>query len=172
MAEKEYLIKEKFDHSGIFDFKGFYSYAYSWFQDEGYGVIEDKYSEKVSGNSRDIKVDWSTSRKLSDYFQIEMRIKFEVSGLTDVEVEIDNQRKQMNKGKISVEVKALLNKDPESKWDANPVTRFLRDLYDKYVIPKRVYDMRNTVIEDVTSFKEELKAYLEVMGRRQLSTVK
>ncbi len=166
MVEKEQLIKEKFDHSGIFDFKGIYSYAFQWLQDEGYGVIEDKYSEKISGNARDINVEWTLSRTLSDYFKIEAKIKFEVSGLTDVEVEIDGQRKQTNKGKISMEIKALLNRDPESKWDTNPFSRFLRDLYDKYVIPKRINDMRYTVIEDMQDFKEELKAYLELSGRR------
>src|SRR3989338_466352 len=166
MAEKEQIIREKVDHSGVFDFKGFYNYAHSWFKEENYGVVEDKYSEKVSGNNRDIKIEWSTTKKLSDYFKFEIKVEFEISWMSDVEVEIEGQRKAMNKGKVSVEIKGSLVKDPDSKWDSTPIWRFLRDIYNKYVIPGRIENMENILEGDVRDFKEELKAFLELSGRR------
>lgn len=166
MAEKELLIREKFDHSGVFDFKGFYSYAHSWFIDERFGVVEDKYSEKVSGNARDLLIEWTVTKKLSDYFKIEIKVKFEISGLTDVEVEIDGERKKMNKGKVATEIKGSIVKDPDSKWDSTAFYRFLRDVYNKYVIPGRIKGIEYIIEGDVRTFKEELKAYLELSGRR------
>ena len=166
MSEKDRIIEEKISHSGIFDFKSFYSYAHDWFKEEGYGVVEEKYSEKVSGNSRDITIEWMATKKLSDYFKIEIKIEFEINGLTDVEVEIDKQRKKMNKGKINAKISGVLVKDPESKWDKTPFNRFLRDVYNKYVIPGRVENMENIIKRSIINFKEEIKAFLELTGRR------
>ncbi len=166
MTELDLLIVEKVDFSGIFDFSGFYFFAHTWFKDEGYGVDETKYSEKVSGNSKDIIIEWRVTKTLSDYFKITYKIKFIVEKLTDVEVEIDGKKKNMNKGKIEVEVKGALMRDPESKWDKTPMMRMWRDIYSKYIIPGRIDQWRNEVRDDAQRFKEELKAYLELIGKR------
>ncbi|MAG38252.1 hypothetical protein CMI45_02615, partial [Candidatus Pacearchaeota archaeon] len=113
MAERDMLLKEKVDHTGIFDFKGFYRFAHTWFKDEGYGVDEGKYSEKLSGNSKNLTIEWKATKQLSDYFKIEHIIRFTIENLTDVEVEVDGEKKQMNKGKVEMEIKANLVSDPE-----------------------------------------------------------
>ncbi len=166
MAEKEPIIKEKLDNSGVFDFKAIYSFANSWLKDEGFGVVEDKYSEKVSGSSREISVEWNIRKEMSDYFILEGGVGIEVKGMTDVEVEIEGERKRMNKGKISISIKGALVTDPKSKWDENNFYRFLRDIYNKYIIPGRIEHMKSLVKEKIIAFKEELKAVLELSGRR------
>lgn len=166
MAEKEEIIKEKISHSGVFNFSDFYKYAHSWLNEEDYGVAEEKYSEKVSGNSRDITIEWKATKQVSDYLKMGWKIEFDVEGLTDVEVEIDGKKKKMNKGKVTVDIKAALFKDPESKWESSPFNRFLRDVYNKYIIPKRLENVQDRIITDVQDFKEELKAFLELTGKR------
>jgi len=42
----------------------------------------------------------------------------------------------------------------------------LRESYDKFIIPKRIEDLTEKVALDVRAFKEELKSYLELYGRR------
>jgi len=167
MAEKEELVKEKLDFTGIFDFKTFYSYTHSWLIDEDFGVIEEKYSEKISGNARDIIIDWLCKQKLSDYFRMDFKLEFDIKGLSDVEVEIDGERKRMNKGKIGLTIKGALTIDPENKWETPPIYKFMRDIYNKYIIPSRVEAMRNKVKDNVASLKEELKAFLELSGRKK-----
>ena len=166
MAEKEPIIEEKLDHSGIFEFKAVYSFAHKWLKEEGFGVIEEKYSEKVAGNSRDISVKWTIEKKLTDYFKIEGEVEIEVKGLIEVEVEIDSEKKRTNKGKISIGAKAMLISDPESKWDENAFLKFFREIYNEYVIPHRVDKMKSYTENKIKSFKEELKALFEMMGRR------
>ena len=116
MVEKEEVIKEKITHSGVFNFSEFYSYAHSWLKEEDYGVAEEKYNEKVSGNSRDITIEWKASKEVSDYFKVSIKVEFQIEGLVDVEVEVDGKKKKTNKGKVTVDIKAALLKDPESKW--------------------------------------------------------
>ncbi len=166
MVEKDQILKERLDHSGMFDFSAFYAFAHQWFKDEQYGVVEEKYSEKVSPNGRDINIEWKAIKKLSDYFRIEHGIKIDVTGLSEVEVEIDGKRKKMNKGKVAIEIKGILVKDQESKWDVNPFFRALREVYNKYIIPARIDALEDKVIADVKTWKEELKAYLELVGKR------
>ena len=167
MAEKDQILKEKIDHNGYFDFKSFYSFAHSWFNEENYDVAEEKYSENVSGANRNIKFEWACTKQISDYFKLEMKIKFEVTDLSEVEVEIDGKKKKTNKGKVSVEVKGSLIRDPDSKWDGTHWTRFLRDVYSKYVVPGRIDNMTGKVNADVIAFKEQLKAFLELSGKRK-----
>lgn len=166
MAEKDLVIKEKLEHSGVFNFEEAYAYAFRWFKDESYGLVEDKYSEKVSGNARDIKLEWKATKQISDYFKIDIGIKMEVEGLTDVEVEIDGKKRKSNKGKISIELKGVLVRDPESKWDVSPFYRFMRDVYNKYIVPRRADEMEDRVKDDVRDFKENMKLFFELSGKR------
>src|SRR3989344_900134 len=161
MADKDRLTKEKVEHSGLIDFKAFYSFAHSWLEEEGYDVEEEKYSETVAGNSRNISIKWKATKTISDYFKNEMKVEFEVKELVDVEVEIDGKKKKMNKGKVSVDIKGDLVKDPESKWDVTPFYRFLRDLYGKYIIPGRTSSMEGALVGNVIALKEEIKSFLE-----------
>ncbi len=166
MTDKERVIKERISHSGIFDFPAFYGFVHYWLEEEGYGVVERKYAEKVTGNTREISIEWKATKKLSDYFKIEIELDYEVKELSDVEVEIDGKKKKMNKGKIEIELTGNLIKDPESSWESTPLNRFLRDVYNKYIIPTRVESMNEKVKADVRDIKEEMKAFFTLSGRR------
>lgn len=166
MAEKDILIKEVLEHTGIFSFPELYEYAYRWFKGESYGVVEEKYGEKVSGANRDFTVEWKCTKSLSDYFKMEISMKMEIGGAADVEVEIDGVKKKMNKGRMRIDFKGTLIRDPDSRWDATPFYRFLRSVYNKYVIPQQLESREDKVKDDVKDFKEALKAFLELQGKR------
>ena len=138
MSEKELVIKEKIETSGLFDFPAFYGYAHSWLKNEGYGVSEDKYGEHILGNSRNIEIEWKATKELSDYFKVE----------------------------IAVDIKGILIRDPESKWEGGYLSRFMRDVYDNYIIQGKIDEMKNKVSSDIVSLKEELKAFLDLIGKR------
>jgi hypothetical protein len=167
MVDKDLVAKEKLEHSGLFDFGELYSFAFMWFKDNEYGVNEDKYSEKVKGDAKEVVIEWKAFKKLSDYFKIEHALKFEIKNMTEVEVEIEGKRKKMNKGDLTLEIKATLIKDPDSKWESPPFYRFWRDVYNKFIIPSRVNSMEIKTMEDARKFKDDLKAFLDLSGRRQ-----
>jgi hypothetical protein len=166
MAEKEQVAKEKLEHTGIFDFRAMYSYAHDWFKNDGYGVVEEKYVEKVKGDSRDLTIEWKITKDFSDYFRFEYKIKFEIENMSDVEVEIDGRKQQMNKGKIIIEITYTLVMDKEGKWETTPFNRFMRDVYNKFIVPSRVSDMRILLINKGNGFKDDLKAFMNLSGRR------
>ena len=102
-----------------------------------------------------------------DYFVKELRFKFEIKDLTEVEVEMDGKKKKMNKGKVTIEIKGTLIKDPDSKWEISSYYRFWRDVYNKYIFLKELTAWKEQISGDVIGLKEELKAYLELSGRRR-----
>jgi hypothetical protein len=167
MSEKTEVIKEKIGHTGVFSFKGLYSFMHEWLKEqENYVVKEDGYSESITGNKKNITFKWLSAKQMSDYFKVEIEIKAKISDLADVEAEIDGEVKKTNKGKVEMEIKGVLNKDPASKWDSVMFYRFLRDVYDKYIIPSRVNNMEDKVMTDVVDLKEQIKAFLEIEGKR------
>lgn len=166
MAEKDQVSKEKLEHVGVFDFRATYSYAHDWFKDQGYGVVEEKYAEKLKGDARDLTIEWKVTKDFSDYFRFEYKIKFEIEGMSDVEVEIDGARKKMNKGKITVEITSTIVMDKDGKWETTPFNRFMRDIYNKYIVPSRVDDMKMLLLSKGTGFKDDLKTFLNLSARR------
>ena len=166
MAEKDIIITEKLDYGGIFKFSEVYEYAHSWFKEEKYGVIEEKYSEKISGNAKEIEIEWKCAKEVSDYFKIEQKVKWEVKNMVDVEVEIEGKKKKMQQGRLRLEIKGVLIKDTKSSWDISPWWRFMRDAYNKYIVPQRVDAMENKVKDDVRKFKDEMKSFLDLTGKR------
>ncbi len=83
-----------------------------------------------------------------------------------MEVEIDGKKQKTNKGSVQIEIKGHIIKDPDSKWDVSPFVRFIRDVYNKYIIPGKVEAIENIIFADVSKFKDEMKAFLELMGKR------
>lgn len=167
MAQKDLLLREKLDYSGIFNFSGLYKYMYNWLNvEEDYGVVEEKYSEKISGNSKGITIEWVATKKMGSYFKVEIKVTIEASDLVDVEVETDGQKKKMQKGKVAVTFKGFLVKDPSSDWEGKPFDTFIRGWYDKFVIPQTIDTMEQKVHMDVKGLKDDIKAYLELSGKR------
>ncbi|MEK6915569.1 MAG: hypothetical protein AABW89_03450 [Nanoarchaeota archaeon] len=167
MAEKDIVIKEKFKYSGYGDFKGTYSYAHDWLKQEQYSVVEDQYTEKVKPNAKDVDVVWKASKKITDYFKIELDLRWRILGMEDVEVEIDGKKKKMNKFmELGIEIKGTLIKDYQNDWNKSATTKFFKELYNKFVIPDRTEKMKERVEKDVQDFKEEMKALLELTGKK------
>ena len=167
MAEKDVILKENVKYSGYGDFKNLYSYAHDWIKQEGYNLIEEKYVEKVKGSSKDLEIVWKASKPVSDYFKIEMDLKWRVLGLEDVEVEIDGKKKKMNKFiEVGIDIKGTLIKDYQNHWNKSATTKFFKELYNKFVIPSRTQDMQEKVEKAVQDFKEEMKALLELTGKK------
>ncbi|MBS3083506.1 hypothetical protein J4423_01745 [Candidatus Pacearchaeota archaeon] len=169
MAEKDVILKEKVKFVGYAKFNDLYSYAFDWVKGEGYKIIEDTYTEKVKGNAKDLEIVWKASKKITDYFKVEIEFKWRIFGMEDVEVEVDGKKKKMNKFvELGIEIKGTLVKDFANQWNVSGTTKFFREIYNKYVIPGRTVQMEEKVEKDVQDFKEEVKAFLELTGKKQI----
>lgn len=167
MGEKDTIIKEKLKYSGLGNFKEAYEFASEWLKDEGFSVTEKEYKEKVSGDSKEIEINWEATKKISDYFKFIFGINWRILNMKDVEVEIDGKKKQMNKfGELSLDFKGTLEKDYSNKWSGTAMNRFFKDPYHKFVIPGRIEEKSENARNSIIKFKEEMKAFFELTGKR------
>ena len=167
MAEKDKIFSSKIKYNGIFDFAAFYKFCYDWLKEEtGLSISENKYSEKLAGDSKSIGVDWTGTREMSDYFKFEAKISFNVSGLTTVEITQDGKKIKTNKGSIEIGINGTLIRDQKGKFEKTGFQKFLRGIYERMVIPERIEQMQGKIVADCDEFLSQAKAYLDLEGKK------
>lgn len=166
MAEKDTLFKGKIKQAGVADFKDFYSFAYDWLSNEEYTVNEKVYSEKVAGDAKDIDVSWEAKKKVSDYFAFIIKIDWKILGLKSIEVQRESKKIKTNSGVFELKFSAVLVKDYESRWEDRPAWKFLRGVYDKYIIRSRIDQYEGKLMGELDELMAQCKAYLAIEGKR------
>ncbi len=169
MAEKDQIFKSSVKWKGIFPFSEFYKFCHRWLTEEtGLGIFsEDKYSEKlVPGNAKEIDIEWTAAKKMTDYFKMEMKIKFEIKAMTEVEVQKEGVKIKSNQGEVKIDVKGFLIKDYDGKFESTAFKKFMRSIYEKWIIKSRIDQFEDKVAEDCDEFFGQAKAYLDLEGRK------
>jgi hypothetical protein len=167
MAEKDKLFSSKIKYNGIVNFADFYKFCYEWLRDEaGLSLSENKYSEKISGDAKNIEIEWNGFRNVTDYFRFEVKIFFRITGLTNVELTEGNRKIKTNKGTVEVIVTGNLVRDYKGKFEKNAFQKVLRGVYEKSVIHERVDQYQEKIIEDCDEFLSQAKSYLDLIGKR------
>jgi hypothetical protein len=165
MAEKDKLLEQKVKYNGIFDFKEIYQFLHRWFIEEGYDVEERKYVEEVQGgDEKKVEIKWLATKKISDYFKYEIKADYRILGMKKVEVEQDGKRIKTNSGTFEIKYQGVLHKDYENTWENNPMMKFLRGVYDKFIVEGTISKYEEKLIQEVDKVTEETKAFLTATG--------
>ena len=168
MVEIDKVYESKFKFSGLFEFKETYNFMYNWLSDYGYFLIEEKtYTEKIKPEGKEVEIIWNARKKVSDYFRFYLNIRWLVTGMTSVEVEKGGNKYKMNKGSVEIKITGYLEKDYEHRWETTGLTKFLRGVYDRYVIRARIEDYMKKIMEEIDELVASTKSYLELEGIRQ-----
>jgi len=166
MSEISPVYEGKVVHAGIFNFKAVYQFLYDWFIHYQYTVFEKKYSEKVRADGKEVEVIWTCLRKISDYFRFQIKITMRVLRMVPVEVMQNGNKIQKDKGEVEIKFNSFLERDYEHKWETNPISKFLRGLYDKYLIKTRIEAYEDRLTEEVEDMISQAKSYLALEGKR------
>ena len=167
MAEKETIFSSTIKYNGIFSFKDFYKFCYEWITEEmDMEISENKYEEKITGDSKNIVVEWAGEKKLTDYFRFDIKINFELMGLKNVEVAVGGTKVTTNNGSAKISVKGILVRDYEGKIEMSAFNKFLRSIYEKWVIVARIKEYEDKIAGACDEFLSQTKAYLDLEGKR------
>lgn len=169
MAEKETVFSSNITYGGIFSFKDFYKFCYDWLIDEiGMdSVTEEKYSEKLAGDSKEIEVKWVGEKDMTDYFRFEVKVSFTVRGLKKVEISNGGEKVETNKGDVKMKVDGILVRDYKGKFEMSASKKFMREVYEKWVISSRVDEFRSKIAGDCDELLLQAKAYLDLEGKNK-----
>jgi len=166
MAEKDTIFSGRVIQKGIFNFKDFYSFAYDWLIGEGYNVTEKKYEEEISGDSKKVEIKWEAKKKISDYFTFLIKVHWRFLQLKEIEVVKEGKKEKMNSGTAEIKPQAILVKDYEHRWEDQPIWKFLRGIYDRYIIKSRIDEYEDKLKEEIEEFLAQCKSYLSLEGKR------
>ena len=165
MAEKNSVFKQTIKNKGFFNYPELYNFCYNWFKDNKYKLSEDSYTEKIQGNGKEILIEWTAKRKVSDYFKEEISIKWHILGMNDAEVMVGDRKEKTNKGDLKMVIAASLVSDHEDNWSTTAFNKFIRGIYDKYIIKNTNDEYESRLQDAALEFFEDTKAFLNLEGR-------
>ena len=167
MAEKDEIFSSKVKYTGLFPFSDFYRFSYDWLVDEfGLLVKEEAYTEKIKGDSKDLEFVWMGFKEVTDYFKYEVKVKFRILGMTNVEITQNGAKIKMNSANVEVKMSANLVKDYKGRFETGGIRKFLREIYQKWVIPSRIEQFQQKLFSDCDEFLSQVKSYLDLEGKR------
>jgi hypothetical protein len=165
MAQKKEIYKQKLKQTGYWNYDGLYKMTYNWLKDAGYGLSETLYNEKLQGNGKEIVIKWEAKKKVTDYFARKITLDWHILGLNDAEVEIDGKKIKTNKGELEIAFRGIIIKDYEERWEDKPLWKFLRGIYEKYIIRETVDEFEGDMEDDVKGMIADTKAFLRISAR-------
>lgn len=170
MAEKDTVFSSKMKYDGIFNFKEFYQFCYDWLMEEiGLDKItESKYTEKITGNTKDITIEWNGRKEITDYFRFDIKVEFRILHLSKVELNQEGRKIKTNEGSVQIKIKGELVRDYKGKFEINASKKFMRSIYEKWVIPSRIEEFEAKIAGDCDEFLSQAKAFLDLEGNREL----
>ena len=162
MAQKKDVYKEKFKQTGYWKYTDVYNLAFSWLKGAGYSLKEDLYNEKLSSNGKEVIILWTAEKKITDYFKFQIKLDWHILGMKDAEVEVDGKKVKTNKGEVEIVFKGTIIKDYEKRWEDKPLWKFLRGIYEKYVIRETVTEFEDDLEDEVKDMIKNMKSFLRI----------
>lgn len=164
MVEKDKVWSGKLKQTGIVDFRELYKFAYDWLIDEGYFVIEKEYNEKIKPSEKEVVLKWEAFRKISDYFRFYLKLSWRVI-MTPVEIEKDGKKIKAERAYVEIKIDGILEKDYEHRWENSGFLKFLRGVYDRYLVRGRIENYEIKLYEEIEEFRREVKGFLTLTGK-------
>jgi hypothetical protein len=135
-----------------------YKLGRSWFDKHGYDFYEKEYIASQKEDARNASIKWESEKKVDDYvrFHIEARVKFKNLK------EVQGKKKMMNTGEVSVSIEAYIMKDYESNWEKGFTSKFIRGVYDAFVIRGKLEKDKSRLDREAKEFFNEIRTFLKI----------
>lgn len=158
MVHKDKIIKDiEFNYEGVFDFREFLHLLRAFFKRYDYDIDEKVYALSKKGGLNNTKIKWDCDRKLDDYNHAYIKPTI---NLRDYKESYVNGAKVVD-GKLSVEVDAEVERDYSEQWKKHPTKKFVRAVYEKYVVSGKQKNVDNAVRNLVQNLIAEMKQYFK-----------
>ncbi|MBI4159175.1 hypothetical protein HY500_02860 [Candidatus Woesearchaeota archaeon] len=114
---------------GVTNFAEVYKFMKLWLEDRGFAdekTLEKKFTERrFAGGVKNLEIHWVCSRKESNYFYYDMEVTFLILGMSEVEIQVGDVKRKMDKGDVEIRVIASV--------------RYGGDVWDKSSFIDRIY---------------------------------
>ena len=113
-----------------------------------------------------IEVEWLGDKKLTDYFKFEAKIDIKAENLKEIEINQGGAKVKTNQGSVEVSIKGILVRDYAGKFETTAFKKFLRGIYEKWVITSTIGEYQGKISSASDTFLNQAKAYLDLEGKK------
>ena len=162
-------------YKGLFDFDGLYNLIAQWLKARRYWFQEIKYKHKVPlPTGAEQEITFEGTREVTDFYQHHIVVDFHLWDMTEIEVEVGGQKKNLTSARLEIVLYGTLNIDYEKRFDQSTLWQGVRDFFLKYILKQdietvwydelryRIYKLHNTIKEflDMQAKGNEYAGYL------------
>ena len=163
MAERHVVIdKLRLNYEGLFKVTDLYKTVDNWLREKGYDKREKMMAESVTKGGKYVEWIMEPWKKITDYATIVIKLRVILTDIQEVEVEIDNQKVNMNQGKARFVFDGYIETDYESKWESKPLFFFLRTIMDKYIFKPYTVGFDSNAASDINDLNMRIKSFLNL----------
>ena len=163
MAERRIAVpKETIAYEGYFETKELYLVIQRFIDEHGYDRVDTLHEIKIKEHGRYTDLVLDPEKPFSPEIKgiINMEVSFE--GITDETVELDDKKININKGKVSVAIKGILESNFEFNSLSEPKRVFFRVLLDKLIYKRHYDDHTQMLSNDIKTLKHEINSFLNL----------
>ncbi|MBI4155504.1 hypothetical protein HY498_05475 [Candidatus Woesearchaeota archaeon] len=164
MKARDYILPEGYKIKGtnvVFNLEEIYKFCMRWFEHNGWTWAELSYRDSTrSDGGKTIEYNWEARKEFDKY--ISFVITMDVLTIAkEIEIEEGGRKLKKMKGLIEFSFSAYLEKS-EEKFGKGESGKFLRKMYEKYVIRKKIEDAEEVMYREIIELINELKAFLSL----------
>jgi len=154
----------KIKWKGPFDFDELYKTIKYWLDFNGYGAEkksfrEEKYVERIKGDSKQLEIKWKGEKAVNDYFSYVIEITYFIIGLKKTKIMREGKEYETNKADLELRLSATLITDAKHKFKNKEL---LKKFYEKFIISDRIESNKTELYQKVYSLHDEIKEFLEL----------
>ncbi|MAG47425.1 hypothetical protein CL617_02370 [archaeon] len=147
---------------GTTDFMVLYRFMKLWLEDRGYvdndHKLEKKYVERRTGDTRLLEIAWVASHQVSEYYKFNFRITFLVVGMKDVEGEVGDVKRKLDKGDFEIRIASEVE-ITDDEWKKFSL---LKKIYFNVVARKRLGAYKREVYIKTYQFQDAIKEFFSL----------
>ncbi len=148
---------------GTFNYKAIHNSIHDFLLKMGYNFAETKHVEKKGDSGMDVESEWSASRKVSGYVKFIIGISVLVKDYKEIAVEEGGKKVKTGIGRIEIVFNSSMDKNYGKMFSERKgeFTNLLKELYEKYIVSKRLSDYEDKLKDETHALYEDLKGLTE-----------
>src|SRR3989338_10622674 len=163
MGERHLIIDYlKLSYEGLFNAAELYNVISSWFYEKGWDWYERMNQEQVMPSGKQIRIILEPWKSSTDYYKLSIRIKLNMTDVTDVDVEHEGQPLRLNQGVVKITFDGFVVSDRQGKWTDKPFYWFLSYLIERYFFRSHFGKLETWLQSDMEDLHTRIKTYLNM----------
>lgn len=163
MVEKNLVIDGlELKYKGLFNVKELFDEIDKIIKERGYSRFEKKREERIKPTGKEFSIELRPVKQKTQFYELMVKIRINIANLQDVEVVVDDTKRQMQQGEVDIIFDAWALTDFRGRWEQTPWFYILRALFEKAFFKVRTDKYIGELIEDVHYFYNNVRSHLHM----------